>query len=176
MDTGLAAGTYYYKVIAADANGNLSAPSAQASAVVTAAPPVGLVAAYGFDEGTGTAVADSSGNGNGGTVSGATWAVGKFGTALSFDGVNDIVNVADSASLDLTTGMTIEAWLLPRALGTTWRTVALKEQVGNYAYGLYGNTGTGRPSANVVTRRHRPRPPRPRLAAARLVGACRGDL
>ena len=151
VDTGLAAGTYYYKVIAADANGNLSAPSTQASAVVTATPPVGLVASYGFDEGSGTTVTDSSGSGNGGTVSGATWAIGKFGTALSFDGVNDIVNVADSASLDLTTGMTLEAWVLPRALGSAWRTVVLKEQTGNYAYGLYANTGTGRPSANVVS-------------------------
>ena len=56
---------------------------------------------------------DSSGNGNTGTVSGATWTIGKFGTALSFDGTNDIVIVPDSASLDLTTGMTLEAWLLP---------------------------------------------------------------
>ena len=47
--------------------------------------------------------------------------------------------------------MTIEAWVLPRALGSAWRTVVLKEQTGNYAYGLYASTGTGRPSANVVS-------------------------
>ena len=33
----------------------------------------GLVAAYSFDEGTGTIVNDTSGNGNTGTISGATW-------------------------------------------------------------------------------------------------------
>ena len=160
VDTGLAAGTYYYKVIAADANGNLSAPSAQASAVITATPPVGLVAPTASTKGSGTTVADSSGSGNGGTVSGATWAIGKFGTALSFDGVNDIVNVADSASLDLTTGMTIEAWVLPRALGSAWRTVVLKEQTGNYAYGLYAQHRHQPSERQRHQRRRRPRPAR----------------
>ena len=47
--------------------------------------------------------------------------------------------------------MTLEAWVLPRALGSAWRTVVLKSRRGNYAYGLYANTGTGRPSANVVS-------------------------
>ena len=65
--------------------------------------------------------------------------------------MNDIVSIPDSASLDLTTGMTLEAWVLPRALGAAWRTVVLKEQSGNYAYGLYASTGTSRPSANAIT-------------------------
>jgi hypothetical protein len=34
----------------------------------------GLVAAYAFDEGAGASVTDGSGNGNEGTVTGATWA------------------------------------------------------------------------------------------------------
>ncbi|MCI0461146.1 MAG: hypothetical protein L0Z62_29720, partial [Gemmataceae bacterium] len=39
-----------------------------------------LVAAYGFNEGTGTTLLDSSGNGLNGVVSGATWsAAGKYG-------------------------------------------------------------------------------------------------
>ena len=52
----------------------------------------------------------------------------------------------DSPSLDLTSQMTLEAWIRPTALGNTWRTVLLKEQSNNYVYGLYGSTGTGRPS------------------------------
>ena len=56
----------------------------------TAAPP-GLVAGYGFEEADGTAVADVSVGGNNGTVSGAVrTASGRFGQALTFDGVNDI--------------------------------------------------------------------------------------
>ena len=47
----------------------------------------GLVAAYGFDEGSGTTVTDASGNGNNGTITNATWATtGKYGKALQFNG------------------------------------------------------------------------------------------
>ena len=68
----------------------------------------GLVAAYGFNEGSGTVVTDLSGNGNNGTITTATWsASGKFGSALSFNGTNSWVTVTDSASLDLTSGMTL---------------------------------------------------------------------
>ena len=40
-------------------------------------------------------------------------AAGKFGNALSFNGTNASVTVPDSNSLDLTTGMTLEAWVKP---------------------------------------------------------------
>ena len=41
----------------------------------------------GMDQGSGTTLADLSGNGNAGTISGATWATaGRFGGALSFNG------------------------------------------------------------------------------------------
>ena len=73
-DTGLAAGTYYYKLTAEDAAGNISAASNQATATVTAPPVTGLVAAYGFDAGTGTTITDQSGTGNNGTLTNATWA------------------------------------------------------------------------------------------------------
>ena len=55
----------------------------------------------------GTTAADSSGNGNNGTlVNGATWSTtAKFGAAASFDGSNDRIDVADNSnSLDLTSG------------------------------------------------------------------------
>ena len=108
------------------------------------------MAEYGFDAGSGSTAADSSGSGNNGAITGATWApAGKFGAALSFDG-GDVVNVPDSASLDLTTAMTLEAWVRPTALGTTWRTVVFKEQPGYYTYSLYASTGTGVPSGNAM--------------------------
>ena len=68
--------------------------------------PAGLVAAYTFAEGTGTTTADVSGNGNTGTLVGGTaWsAAGRFGKALSFDGVNDLSRWRMRPSLDLTTG------------------------------------------------------------------------
>src|SRR2546430_8469288 len=68
----------------------------------------GLVAAYAFNEGSGTTVADASGNGNTGTLNGATWTTaGRYGSALVFDGTSTSVTVADGASLRLTTGMKI---------------------------------------------------------------------
>ena len=44
-------------------------------------------------------------------------AAGRFGSALSFDGVNDWVTVPDANSLDLSTGMTLEAWVRPSTAG-----------------------------------------------------------
>lgn len=113
----------------------------------------GLVAAYNFDEGSGTSLTDRSGTGNTGTITGPTWDVnGKFGKALSFDGVNDYVNIADSNSLDFTTGMTLEAWVKPTALGTggnAWRTVLFKQNGSGMTYALYANQNSGRPVGQV---------------------------
>jgi Concanavalin A-like lectin/glucanases superfamily len=120
---------------------------------VTQAPPpsTGLVGAWGFDEANGATATDVSGAGNNGTLSGATRVAGRFGGGLSFDGSNDWVTVPDAASLDLTTGITTEAWVRPTALGTTWRTVVIKEQPAQLSYALYANTSTTRPSAHVFT-------------------------
>src|SRR5262249_39277761 len=72
-----------------------------------------LVAAYAFNEGSGNTVADYSGNGNDGTISGATWTTGKYDSALSFDGVSSVVTIKDSPFVDLTKSMTLEAWVQP---------------------------------------------------------------
>ena len=114
-------------------------------------PTSGLVGAWGFNETTGTTVADVSGNANTGTVTGATRSTaGRFGGALSFDGVNDSVLVADANSLDLRTSMTLSAWVRPTT-GGGWRTVLLKEQPGQLVYALYSSTDNNRPSAHVYT-------------------------
>src|SRR5262249_17996491 len=42
---------------------------------------------------------------------GTTYATGEVGQAFSFDGVNDRAQVADSASLKLTSSLTIEGWI-----------------------------------------------------------------
>jgi hypothetical protein len=149
--SGAANGSHTLSAVARDGAGNSMTSAPVAVTVQNTAPPPteGLVAAYGFEE-SGTSVIDASGSGNTGTISGATrTASGRFGSALSFDGVDDWVTVADAASLDLTTGMTLEAWLYPTALGTSWRTVAIKEQPGQLVYALYAHTDTARPSGHV---------------------------
>jgi glucose/arabinose dehydrogenase/PKD repeat protein len=132
---------------------NASIADAQGSALIRnddTAASAGLMAAYGFNEGSGTTAADLTANNNAGAVSGAAWVDGKVGKGLSFDGVNDIVTVTDSSSLDLTTAMTIEMWVNPRTL-SGWRTLILKERPSNIAYGMYANTGTNRPNGEVFT-------------------------
>jgi len=52
----------------------------------------GLTAYWDFDEGSGTMAEDDSGNGYDGTIYGSSWVEGKFGNALSFDGVDDFVS------------------------------------------------------------------------------------
>src|SRR5205823_3855748 len=109
--------------------------------------------AYGFNEGSGTTVADASGNRNTGTVSGAAWTTaGKYGNALSFNGTSSWVTVADAASLELTGGMTLEAWVKPTAING-WECVLLKEDSTDLAYALYAdNNGndTGGPRRPIV--------------------------
>src|SRR5947207_11028385 len=93
----------------------------------------GIVAAYAFNEGAGTTVIDASGNNNTGTLSGATWTTaGRYGNALVFNGTNASVTVPNAASLGLTTGMTLEAWVYPTATPTGWRAVIDKNVDGYY--------------------------------------------
>ncbi|HBA84847.1 MAG TPA: hypothetical protein DCZ95_12200 [Verrucomicrobia bacterium] len=75
-----------------------------------------LAARWKFDEGSGTTVADSSGNGNNGTISGATWAPGAVRNGLRFDGVDDFVNVPICSALpDGDCPYTVEAWIKPES-------------------------------------------------------------
>jgi len=95
----------------------------------------GLAGLWHMDEGSGSTTADSSGNGNTGTLSGATWVASdggqwdgrsgvgfSTGKSLSFDGSNDKVTVNDSSSLDITGDITIAVWIKPdtRPSGCSW--------------------------------------------------------
>jgi len=66
-----------------------------------------------FEEGSGTTVADSSGNGNTGTASGGmTWETGKLGSyAGGFDGSDDYVTVTHDASLMPTGSISVACWV-----------------------------------------------------------------
>jgi hypothetical protein len=105
------------------------------------AAATGLVAAYGFEEGTGTTLSDASGNSNNGTLqNGPVWVTGgKFGKALQFDGINDLVSVPDANSLDLTGGMTLEAWVYPTGSMSGWDSILMKEYSTGLIYALYAN-------------------------------------
>jgi hypothetical protein len=144
-------GSHVLTAVARDAAANQTTSASVTVTVSNTTPPptVGLAAAYAFRESSGTTTADSSGNNNTGTLAGATrTTAGQTGQALSFDGVNDRVNVNDSASLDLTNGMTLAAWVFPTTL-SGWRTVILKETNTALAYALYAHDNAPRPAAYV---------------------------
>jgi beta-lactam-binding protein with PASTA domain len=125
------------------AAGSNVAPGSVVSLVVSSGPS-GVVLALGFDEASGATAIDSSPSGRNGTVTGAVRVPGKLGSALSFNGTSDWVTVVDGAAgtpLDLTTGMTLEAWVKPTTLNG-WDPIVLKERgVNAMSYGLYANDG-----------------------------------
>jgi concanavalin A-like lectin/glucanase superfamily protein len=89
---------------------------------------LGLVAAYGFDRGSGRTVEDDSGDGNTAGVQGATWTrAGRYGRGMRFEGVGEIVRVPASVSLDLRRAMTLSAWVRPSESQSGWRTVLARQ-------------------------------------------------
>ncbi|MDD4289981.1 MAG: LamG domain-containing protein [Patescibacteria group bacterium] len=71
------------------------------------------VAEYKFDKKSGGIAYDTSGNGNDGTINGATSVRGKNGNAMSFDGVNDSLSKTSTSNLKSSNG-TISYWLYIR--------------------------------------------------------------
>ncbi|MFZ0034843.1 MAG: LamG domain-containing protein [Sedimentisphaerales bacterium] len=93
-----------------------------------------LVGWWKLDDGQGTTAVDSSGMGNNGTlVSGPTWVDGRLKGALEFNGTNSYVDCGNGASLNLTSQVTVAAWVY-------CATPMVAQQVwvwkGNNAYGL----------------------------------------
>ena len=117
----------------------LSAAEIRRDMDVPVAPERGLVAAYGFDAGAGRIAADASGSRNAGSIEGATWARGRYGAALRFDGSTTVVRVPPSRSLDLSRGMTLSAWIWPSAQQEDWRAI-VQRQVDAY----FLSAGSGR--------------------------------
>jgi hypothetical protein len=79
--------------------------------IVSRGVPMGCVGWWGFEEGIGTIAFDSSGSGNDGIlVNGPTWTTGKVGNALSFDGIDDYIQISNFA-LAPTSGFTMESWV-----------------------------------------------------------------
>ena len=146
-DTGsVGNGPHTLSARARDAAGN-STLAVDVSVTVANTPATGgLMAGYAFNEGAGAAVLDMSGNGNTGTISGATWtAAGKYGGALQFNGTNAVVTVPNAASLRLTTGMTLEAWVYPTVAPTGWKAIVDKNVDGYYL--MASSTPNNRPAA-----------------------------
>jgi hypothetical protein len=125
--TGLTNGTSYTRYVRCiDSASNANPDDFTIAFAVANTAPATLALGFGLDEGSGTSVGDASGNANTGTITGAAWTTpGKYGSALSFDGVDDVVTVADSASLDRGQTGTIGAWVKLAAVNR-WNAVMAK--------------------------------------------------
>ncbi|WP_029226673.1 LamG-like jellyroll fold domain-containing protein [Burkholderia ubonensis] len=99
------AGTYFYVVTAQTIAGE-SALSNEVK-VITAQQ---LLAHLAFDEGGGITAADRSGNGRNGALNGATWAVGRSGSAVSLNGSGAYVALPDDLLVDVS-DFTIASWV-----------------------------------------------------------------
>ena len=143
-------GTYYVALTAVGPGGTRTLTSSTPITVSTSGGAnASLVAAYGFDEGTGSSVTDLSGKGNVGTLAGTTWSsTGRFGKSLYFNGSSSRVTIKDSPSLDVSGAMTLAAWVYPTVAMTGNQVVIVKERPGSNAYHLHASGAT---SGRVLT-------------------------
>ena len=116
-DTTAGAGTAYtYRVRANNGSGD-SAYSNEASAT-SSEITAGRQGHWKLDEGAGTSAADSSGNGNTGTLQNSPgWVAGQIGNGLNFDGIDDLVTAGSGATLDNLPALTVAAWIKPDSAG-----------------------------------------------------------
>jgi hypothetical protein len=118
--TGLIVGGYVFRLTVTD-NEDVQTTDDVSVIVLSDNPSSldsGLVGYWKFDEGSGTQANDASGNGNTGTVNGATWTTGVFNNALDFNGTSDHVNAGQDASLSITGPVSVSLWVYPRTNNT----------------------------------------------------------
>lgn len=94
------------------------------------------IAYYKFEEGSGTTVNDSSGNGLTGTRTGSgttQYVSGKAGKAGNFNGTDDVVTVTDNSTMDITGPFTLEGWVLDPPLASPSPTPTLSPNINKNA-------------------------------------------
>ncbi len=121
--------------------------------------PTDFNGCWALDETNGIAAADSSGNGNGATVNGATWnGNGKINGCLSFNGVNNYARISNSLGDDFS----ISFWVRTTQTGGTgqwWQGRGLVDgetpgSANDFGTALSGGNfafGTGNPDTTIVS-------------------------
>ena len=141
--TAAANGTHTLLARARDTAGNLG-NSAPVTVTVSNTQTSGLVAAYAFNETSGTTTADGSGHSlTGALVNGATFAAGRSGNALTLDGVNDYVDLGNPTALQLTGSMTISAWIYSSGFPADDAVIVSKRAGGESGFQLDTTVDTG---------------------------------
>jgi hypothetical protein len=125
----LAPGVNIVTVTVTDSSGNASTDTLTVN-YVPSFPGNTLAGSWGFEAGSGTTAIDSSGNGNTATFVGTpTWqSAGRFGNAISFNGIDQSLTVPDPAnnSLDFTQSFTLSVWVQPSVIHTDYRAAIAK--------------------------------------------------
>jgi hypothetical protein len=121
-----------------------------------------LLALWHFDEGSGTTIYDSSGNGNTGTFVGVIyWVTGEFGNAVQFT-AGQYINVSSPNSLNISGPLTVELWFTRPALvaDDKWilnKANSLTDNDSNYevwvdsSSKIHAGIGNGTTSQNVTS-------------------------
>jgi len=104
---------------------------------VSADCPSGMISYWKLDDGSGTIASDFYGPNDGTLVNDPVWATGKVNGALSFDGANDYVEVADHASLDITGAVTVETWIHWNGYGSVSNQIIVSKKDSWYSSGGY---------------------------------------
>ncbi|HHT9111600.1 MAG TPA: LamG domain-containing protein [Candidatus Brocadiaceae bacterium] len=110
----LESGNTVITVTAMDGAGNTGSDTLTVNVSATGLTK-GLKAVYSFNEGSGTTAFDTSGYANNGIISGATWATGKVGGALKFNGVDNYVSIPRMNYEEVS----VSAWFYKNAKDTT---------------------------------------------------------
>ncbi len=100
-----------------------------------------LAGAWGFNEGTGGTAADTSGANRTMTLANTTWAAGKVGQALQFNGTNASASTA-SAVIDTSKSFSVAVWVRLDAL-TGWRTMVNQDGVNISGFWLQFSDAVG---------------------------------
>jgi hypothetical protein len=103
-----------------------------------------LIGHWPLDEGTGGQIADATGRGHNGTITGAAWVTPGWngeGTCLRFDGTDDVAVVphADDLRFAAATAYTVAAWVNMTIPPGHWSGIVTKgRETGNW-YGIWVN-------------------------------------
>ena len=118
--TAAAAGSYSIVVTGAG-SGTSSSVTVALTVTGSGAPDIttGLAARWTFTDGSGTTASDSSGKGNNATLYNPTWWNSNYGMTAWFSGTNSYGSVKESASLEMTTQLTVSFWLRPSTNSNT---------------------------------------------------------
>jgi hypothetical protein len=150
-DTGLAAGTTYWYRVKAVSSTESSPWSASVSATTTGASSsyATVVAADGpvswwrLDESSGTVAADQRSVNPGTYLAGTKLATASLlatttDTAVGFDGAKGAVKVPQATSLNLTSPMTLEAWIKPASLPASGSFTSILTKAESYSLQFNG--------------------------------------